>query len=858
MIQIENITTFRRKTLGLTLAISTAAFAFAQERQQFTGKIVDTQNNAVPYASVTFNNKSVKENNALFSDATLTDDKGNFSLNLVPGNYEVTIEAIDFKKQVTTKNIGNNPSLGDIKIEAEQQVTNSKTKEIQGVTLTATTKPYKIELDKRTYDVNQDLISKGGNLQDVLQNVPSVSVELDGTVSLRGSSNVKFLVNGKPSALLGIDDGANALQAIPADQIEKIEVITNPSAKFDASGTAGILNIVLKKNKKMGFNGSVTGSLGYQPRTSLNTNLNWRKGDLTWFINGGGGYSESMGKNWTDANYSVHPYYDTDSNNNKEYLQRGYQISEGKNYNKNYNGSAGIIYDVNKNTSVNSSITFRGFDMQNNSPVNYTDYLDNGIVKTGYRNADGNNKNKGIQADFGLDHKFNDKGQNLSLSLSLQRNDSDGDTHVDQNYRTKVLQDLINQNTVNKSLVGKADYELPIGDKSTFNAGYKIDVNHNDYIFSVMRKYPTDVAFSTTGLENYNNTTNYKEAINAVYAQFKSRIGNIGYQLGVRDEWSQINFDYKNLSGTDNINNRKKNYNNLFPSVFLSYNFSKDNQLLINYSRRIDRPRSFFLVPYFSFNDSQNIFKGNADLNPAYIDSFEFGYNLSKKKFTLTPTVYYRKENDDVKMTLAYDASKGIFTSQPQNLGYDQRFGLDLNYSYDPFGWWKIMGEVDLYGYKTTGDYYYSYPDPVNSSNTINKHISYDGNGLSTRLRLSNTFKFDKTFNMQLSANYRGRQIEGANDQKAMYVVNLGATKTIWKGDGTLAFNVQDIFNTRARNVLQVGDGYTRQSYMQFQPRQFALSLTYRFKSGDKVEQPKKKKDINNNDSGGEDQMPPM
>ena len=345
---------------------------------------------------------------------------------------------------------------------------------------------------------------------------------------------------------------------------------------------------------------------------------------------------------------------------------------------------------------------------------------------------------------------------------------------------------------------------------------------------------------------------------NAVYAQFKSRIGNLGYQLGVRDELSQINFDYKNLSGTDNINNRKKNYNNLFPSVFLSYNFSKDNQLLINYSRRIDRPRSFFLVPYFSFNDSQNIFKGNADLNPAYIDSFEFGYNLSKKKFTLTPTLYYRKENDDVKMTLAYDASKGIFTSQPQNLGYDQRFGLDLNYSYDPFGWWKIMGEVDLYGYKTTGDYYYSYPDPVNSSNTINKHISYDGNGLSTRLRLSNTFKFDRTFNMQLSANYRGRQVEGANDQKAMYVVNLGATKTIWNGDGTLAFNVQDIFNTRARNVLQVGDGYTRQSYMQFQPRQFALSLTYRFKSGDKVEQPKKKKDINNNDNGGEDQMPPM
>jgi hypothetical protein len=209
-------------------------------------------------------------------------------------------------------------------------------------------------------------------------------------------------------------------------------------------------------------------------------------------------------------------------------------------------------------------------------------------------------------------------------------------------------------------------------------------------------------------------------------------------------------------------------------------------------------------------------------------------------------------------MTLAYDASKGIFTSQPQNLGTDQRFGLDLNYSYDPFAWWKIMGEVDVFGYKTTGDYYYSYTDPNNASNIVNKQVSYNGSGTSTRLRLSNTLKFDKTFSMQISGNYRGKQVEGANNQKAMYFVNLGATKTIWKGDGTIAFNIQDIFSTRARNVIQTGDGFTRESYMQWQPRQASISLTYRFKKGDKVDQPKKKKDINNNDSGGEDQIPPM
>jgi len=286
MIQTEILNLITKKTLGLTLVLSAGAMAFAQQKQQISGKIVDAQNNAVPYASISFSNKTVKENAALFSDATLTDEKGNFTINLIPGNYEITIDAVDFKKLVVTKSIGQNPNLGNIKIESEQQVTNAKTKDIEGVTLTSTAKPYKVELDKRTYDVSADITTKGGNLQDVLQNVPSVSVETDGTVSMRGNSNVRFLINGKPSSMLGIDDNANALQSIPADQIEKIEVITNPSSKFESAGTAGILNIILKKTKKTGFNGSVEGTLGYLPTTRLNTNLSWRKGNLTYYLNG--------------------------------------------------------------------------------------------------------------------------------------------------------------------------------------------------------------------------------------------------------------------------------------------------------------------------------------------------------------------------------------------------------------------------------------------------------------------------------------------------------------------------------------------------------------------------------------------
>ena len=331
MINIENITQLKKRTLGLTIVLTAAAMAFAQEKQQVSGKIVDSQKNLVPYASVTFKNKTVKENATLYSDATLTDDKGNFSLNLIPGSYEIIIEAIDFKKTIITKqiNVGAN-NLGDLKLEQEATTTNTKTKDIEGVTLTASKPVYKVELDKKVYDVTQDLTAKGGNLQDVLANVPSVNVDADGSVSMRGNSNIKFLINGKPSSILGITDDSNALKNIPADQIEKIEVITNPSSKYEASGTAGILNIVLKKSKGLGFNGSVEGSVGYLPQSRLNTNLSWNYGKLSWFVNGGGGFGKFENKSKTYSNDTGNAdISDINSINTNHFKNLNFNLADG-------------------------------------------------------------------------------------------------------------------------------------------------------------------------------------------------------------------------------------------------------------------------------------------------------------------------------------------------------------------------------------------------------------------------------------------------------------------------------------------------------------------------------------------------
>jgi len=832
----------QKKFFGLALTIGAASFVMAQQKVNVSGNVKDT-NGGVGYSSITFKNQQ----NAQLSDAALADVDGNYKLDLAPGNYEVSIEAVDYKKFTQTIRVEKAGTIAPFVIVSDGKANLNNTTDIQGVVITAqSTKPYKVELDKKTYDPSQDIVSKGGSLQDVLSNVPSVEVGTDGSVSMRGSSNVKFLINGKPSALLGIDDGANALQSIPADQIEKIEVITNPSSKFEASGTAGILNIILKKSKKAGFNGSVTGTLGYLPQTNLNTNLSWRKGDLTVFVNGGGGYRESKNTNRNTINY-----FDGDTGD----LSNRYSDAVTKSKGENYNATTGLLYDINEKTSVNASGTVRTFNNDSNGYTNIDEQFFGALPIFTQRLNTGRNSNLAFQGDFGLDHKFDDKGQNISLALSLQRNKSNNFTGIDGTKNSAFnLLNIINQKTINKTLVGKVDYELPIGEYSSLSAGYRLDVNENDYNNMVQESTGTNPDLVYLGLYSY--TANYKEMFNAFYVQFKSKIGKLGYQVGLRDELSNVTIDYHNLQGTNPVDNEKKNYNNFFPSVFLSYEISKDNQFLVNYSRRIDRPRSFFMIPNPNYNNNLNIFDGNIDLNPSYVDAYEVGYSISKKSFTINPTLYYRHQTDDVK-TITYsqlekinDEDQIVVHTKPVNVGTDDRIGLEVNFTWDATKWLKFLGNVDGFRYSTTGTYF-------TTDVPMKQPLSFEGKGLSMRSRLTSTFKLDKTLSFQVQGFYGGPRKTDSQDRKSMYAVNFGASKTILGGNGTISFNIQDVFNTRAMRMVNYNGDFTSENYMQWQPRQFALSFTYKFKQGEKVEQPKRKKDINSNTTG-DDQQGPM
>lgn len=832
----EIIHILTKKTLGLTFVLSAAAFAFAQEKVEVKGIISDKNNQPIPYASITFTHKG----NSAFSDATLTNDSGQYFLELVPGNYEIKIEALNFKTSTNTKMVSGG-NLGRLFLESEGASPVTPTKNIEGVVISAvSSKPLKVELDKKVYDPSTDLLSKGGNLQDVLGNVPSVVVDADGTVSMRGNVNVRFLINGKPSALLGIDAGTNALQAISAEQIERIEVITNPSSKFEASGTAGILNIILKKNKGAGFNGTVTGAIGYLPTTNLNTNLSWKKENWTWFLNGSGGYKESESVNRYNTRF-----FDAETGETTFFRS---QNSVTKSDNNNYNANAGFTVDLTKKTSLNLTGMIRYMDYENKQTIDNSEASPNGRqTKNSQTIAPGNGWSNTYQGDIGLDHKFNQQGQNLSASFSFQRNNSvSNDSSKDIEGNSLKYASSGSNNTINKTIIGKVDYEMPIGEVSKLEIGYRFDNNINDYDFNNSIFNNTLNAFVPQN--QFSGNTIYNEMFNATYAQFKSKIDKFGYQLGMRMEHSYINIDYVNLNGEQS--HRAKDYTNFFPSIFLSYDLgSSNNQLLLNYSRRINRPRAWFLIPYpTSISNRFNLFNGNADLNPEYVNSYEIGYSLQKRKITLNPTLYFKHIQDETRMVLLKkSADSDVLVTRPFNIGYDYNYGLDINATADIFSWWKIIGNIDLYGYNSRGTYF----DP----SLMERPLFFDGKGFSTRIRLTNNIKIDKTFNLQIQGNYRGPERTNALYRNSVYFASLGFNKTIWNGNGTVAFNIQDIFVTRARRGTSYGNDFERDMYMRWTPRTFNLSLTYRFKQGEKIEQPKPKRGSR---SYSEDDIPPM
>ncbi|MRX68781.1 Outer membrane receptor for ferrienterochelin and colicins [Flavobacterium resistens] len=787
----------------LLVLFFTSFYNYAQQappgrnKVKVTGKVLEkVSKQPLEYAIISF---KAPNNTKVVADG-VTNPKGEFEIAVAPGTYDIKVEFISFKStEIKGKTISGDTSLGVVSLSEDAAQLNE-------VVVRAEKSTVEIKLDKKVYSVGQDMMVKGGTVSDVLDNVPSVSVDTEGNVSLRGSDNIRILIDGRPSNAINI---AEALRQLPADAIDKVEVITNPSARYDAEGGSGLINIILKKGKNQGFNGTFIASTGIPETYGLSGNLNYKTEKLNYFTTLGYNHRTNEGAGLTNTEYL-----------NADGTPKGFldEDRDTKRTSDGFNGRAGIEWTVAPNTYWTNAINYQKNSGDTRDLINYNNFdASHAFTGTSFRLNDGETGSQNVEYTSNLIKNFNDKGHKLTADLSISKNDDDSNSTItaSPNYNTTL------NNQVQKQVLFQADYVLPLGKGSQFEAGYKGsfgDLN-NEY-------FVTD----ENGLKdpNLSNTLEYKENINALYTQYGFKVNKFSYLFGLR--WEDTNI-HVNLLETSDFNTKK--YNNLFPSAFISYEISDQSSFSASYSKRLTRPRGRFMNPAVNYSSNINIFQGNPDLDPSLTDKYDIGYIKRWSKLTFNTSAYFEDTKDVFSFVRTPNGNlvNGIpvILNRPINLGKEQKFGFEFTLNYTPFKIWRINSNFNFYNVKTTGEN--TYVDF--NGNTVVQNLDNQANTWFARInsKLTLPYKID----WQLSANYNGSQKTAQGKNLDMFGMNTALSKDVMKDKATIAFNISDIFNSRimrSYTYLQNSttlESQTAYSEMQFRKRQFNLSFTYRF-----------------------------
>ncbi|WP_418262749.1 TonB-dependent receptor domain-containing protein [Flavobacterium faecale] len=802
-----------------------------KEKIKISGMVVEkTTKQPLEYATITFMNS--KNPKALAGG--ITDSKGEFLIEVNPGLYNIKIEFISFKPIVINQRlIQKNSSLGTFSLEEDAA-------QLKEVIVRAEKSSVEIKLDKKIFNVGQDMTVKGGTASDVLNNVPSVTVDTDGTVSLRGNENVRILIDGRPTNATNIND---ALRSIPSDALDKVEVITNPSARYDAEGGAGIINIVLKRGKNNGFNGSVTATIGDPKNLDFNTNLNYKTNYYNIFSSFGYNDSNSPGRIKTNTNY-LNEDGSLDNIIN--------EINKRERKRTGYNSNIGLDLFLTPSITWTNAIKYRKQDGDNPENVNLFNYNDNEFFLRNRYNSQ-LSKDEDFQYSSNFTKKFEKDGHKLTVDFSTATSrDIDKTNIVDQiiGDPSTIKKEYNISNAKDITDIYQVDYVLPLGENSQFEAGYKgqFNVITTDYEIG-----NTDENNTNIPNPNYSNILEYKEKVNAVYTQYGSKINKLSYLLGLRYEDSNIDI---NLLSSNNFNTKK--YDNLFPSAFFTYQITDDNSISLNYSKRISRPRSRYINPASRYSSNVNIFQGNSDLNPSFTDVYELSYLAKIGKATLTSSIYYnkstsvfqfiRRPNGDTVETEVDGQTviTPVILTTPINLSDEDRYGFEFNLNYSPYKWWRLNSNFNLFSSNVKGDYTYT------DINNEKFYQNFDRSTLGWFTRLNSKISLPYKIDWQTNAMYFAPQKSIQGNYLSMSTVNLAFSKDVLKDKATISLNVSDLFNSGKRRFETfIPKKIESYSELQFRVRQINLSFTYRFNK--KKEETEKGKRPQGNDNGDGD-----
>lgn len=795
---------------------------FAQQKTQIqkikvTGKVIEkSSNQPLEYASIFAQNT---QNPSLVSGG-MTDAKGEFGFEVPPGSYYIKIEFLGFKTiEFKDKAINSNTNLGVIAVSEDA-------KQLDEIVIVAEKSTVEIKLDKKVYNVGKDMIVKGGTASDVLDNVPSVSVDVDGNVSLRGNESVRILIDGKPSGMIGVNV-AQALKQLPADAVEKVEVITNPSSRYDAEGGGGIVNIILKKGKNQGINGSVTGTLGNPQNYGLTGNFNFRGENFNFFTNLG--YNNSV----SPGNFLRNSEYTTPNPGSPKYID---EIRNNDRERKGKNSNFGLEWFLTESLTWTNSIGFSKNDGGNPENVNYYNYDENHSL-INIRNRFNNQTNESDNVNFAsnVTKKFTKEGHKLTADFSVSGNHDNDLSLISESTLGSTILPVITGTTNNQKqrrTLAQTDYILPIG-KGQFEAGYRGDFSNLLTDYSVEENIDPNTNTGTIN-PNLTNKLEYIEKINAIYSQYGAKSGKFSYLAGLRFEDSNIDI---NLLTTNDFNNKK--YNNFFPSVFLTYELGQKSTISLNYSKRINRPRGRLINPFSNYSSNIAYFKGNPDINPSLTNALDLGYMKQWNKLTLTTSAYLNQTENSFQFiqreTGDFVDGIPVIETTPINLATEYRAGFEFTLNYNPFKWWKLNGNFNFFRNETQGNYtYINYLDEVIIQN-------FDNVAFTWFTRISSKITLPYAIDWQTNATYNAPQTNAQGTSLGVLSANLAFSKDILKDKATIALNVNDLFNSRKRIFDSNLPSAMTHTEMQGRERQINLSFTYRFnkKKTDKERQPK-------------------
>lgn len=787
------------------------------------GRIVDAKNNkGIEAASV----QLFQINSDILAGGMLTKPNGDFDISNLSttDSFKLVATAIGYAKQeliitfdkASKGNVTAGKDLGNIKLTAESQY-------LGAVTVVAQRPALQMGIDRKTFDVEKNLSSAGGTAIDVMRNIPSVTVDVDGNVLLRNNSP-QIYVDGRPTIL--------TLDQIPADNIERVELVTNPSARFDASSTGGIINVVLKKNKKLGLNGIVSAGGGSPDIYNGNLGLNLRQGKFNFFLNGNfnhsGGRPRSATFRQNKSNGVIEDYFNQYAFNNRK--RQFYNVRFGTDF-----------FMDNRNTfTLTQSFGGGRFSSLEDQ---HQEYFDVSMQPDhfGYRTSNGKSTNERSSTQLSYKHNFVEAGKSISADVNFNHGSNADNTNILNTFSnpngsiyspdTRIHN---NGTGLNNQVTLQVDYVDPLGEDSKLETGLRSYLNDNTSVFN---SYSVNNG-SETKLPLSNNYK-YRQMVNAFYVTYTGKVLGIGYQAGLRAEHSKFDgelvdsakkFGYQYPDQISNL------FDALFPSLFLSKKIGDDQEFQLNYSRRIRRPDFWQLNPFVDISDPLNIRQGNPALRPEFTNSFEFNYNKTYQSGNFLGVIYFRNTTGDITrysdtITAAQYQQLNNASVGPSavlntfiNAQYQNRWGSELTLQQKVGQQLDITPTVDLQYKKVKSN--------VNNVNLSNEGFNWEAKLIVNYRVVSKTALWNK-WSFQATGGYESPEVIAQGKRKEMYGVDLGLRKEFLKNKATFTFNINDVFNSRKRGTINDTENFYQDSYHRWDVRSFRATLTYKFGKAD-------------------------